>query len=72
MSEGAVWLFLSLVIGSVGAALLVYGRKQGRLPHAIIGIVMMGYPYFVSNSWIMSGIAALLLAGLWIAVRMGA
>lgn len=67
----AAWLFLSLVIGSLGLALFIYGKKQARIPQLVVGILMMGYPYFVSNVWLMSGIAAALVAGLWIAIRMG-
>jgi hypothetical protein len=65
------WLFVSLVIGSVGLALFIYGKKQTRIPQLVVGILMMGYPYFVSNVWLMSGIAVFLVAGLWIAIRMG-
>jgi hypothetical protein len=32
----------------------------------------MAYPYFVSDVLLMSGIAVLLVGGLWLAVRLGA
>jgi hypothetical protein len=65
------WLFISLVIGSLGMALFVYGKKQARIPPLVLGILMMVYPYFISNLWLMSGIAVGLLGLLWVAVRMG-
>lgn len=65
------WLFLSLVVGSVGMALFIYGKKQARIPQLVVGILMMAYPYFVSNLWLISGIALGLMALLWIGIRMG-
>jgi hypothetical protein len=64
-------LLASLVIGVVGLAVFVYGRKQGRFPHLVAGVALMAYPYFVSNVALMVGIAVALLAGLWGAVRFG-
>ena len=65
-------LLLSLVIGAVGVGLFLYGRKQGRLPHVVAGVLLGVYPYFVPNPWITAGIAVAVLAGLWGAVRAGA
>jgi hypothetical protein len=64
-------LMLSLAIGAVGAGMFLYGRKQGRLPQLICGIVMSLYPYFIPNLWLMGGIAVTLLVGVWVAVRAG-
>lgn len=64
-------LFLSLIIGSVGTVLFIYGKKQGRFPQMIAGIVLVAYPYFVSNLWVMGGIAVAICAAVWGAVRMG-
>ena len=51
--------------------LLMYGKRQGRAPHMVVGLVLMIYPYFVSNILLMFGIAAVLVAGLSLAVRRG-
>ncbi len=64
-------ILLSLFIGLVGFALLVYGKRQSRLPHMGVGLVLMIYPYFVSNLMLMGGVALALVAGLWGAVRLG-
>jgi hypothetical protein len=64
-------LLASLVIGSVGFVLLAYGKKQSRVPHMAVGIALMAYPYFVSNVILMSGIAVVLVALLWLATRFG-
>ena len=71
MTEGAGWLFLSILIGSIGMALFIYGKKQTRLPQLVAGLLLMGYPYFVSNLWLMSGLAAAILISVWAATRMG-
>lgn len=64
-------LFLSLFIGSVGFGFFIYGRKQQRIPQLVAGILLMGYPYFVSNLWLMAGIAVLIVALVAVAVRIG-
>lgn len=64
-------LLASFVPSSIGLVLLMYGKRQGRAPHMVVGLVLMIYPYFVSNILLMFGIAAVLVAGLSIAVRRG-
>ncbi|HZE98790.1 MAG TPA: hypothetical protein VE981_17395 [Planctomycetota bacterium] len=62
---------LSLLVGAIGAGLFIYGKKQGRLPQMLAGITLSIYPYFVPNAWVMLGIAVVIVAGVWIAVRRG-
>ena len=64
-------LLLSMVIGSAGFVLFIYGKKQTRVPHLIAGLVLMAYPYFVPNLWLMAAIALAILAILWGVVRLG-
>ena len=64
-------LLASLVIGSIGFVLFAYGKKQGRFPQLLSGIVLMGYPYFVTNVGAMLGIAVAVLTATWFAVRFG-
>ena len=61
----------SLLVGSVGFVAMVYGKRQSRIPHMGVGLVMMIYPYFVPNVWLMLGIAIVLLGALWLMVRFG-
>ncbi|HEY7791287.1 MAG TPA: hypothetical protein VIC33_12275 [Vicinamibacterales bacterium] len=65
------WLFLSLVLGAIGGGLLLYGRKQGRLPHMAAGVILIVYPYFVATTLALVLIGAAIVAGLWVAVRSG-
>lgn len=64
-------LLASLLVGLVGAACFMYGKKQGRFPQMLVGATLVIYPYFVSNVVLMVAIAAGLLFALWGAVRMG-
>jgi predicted phage tail protein len=64
-------LLLALVIGSIGFGLFLYGRKQGRVPQVVVGIVLIAYPYFVPNPWIAAAIAGAALGLLWGLTRLG-
>jgi hypothetical protein len=65
------WLFVSLVLGAIGAGLFLYGRKAGRLPHLAAGLVLMVYPYFAGTTLMMLLVGGAIAAGLWIALVMG-
>lgn len=64
-------LLASIVPSSIGFVAFMYGKRQGRAPHIVVGLVLMVFPYFVSNIPLMFGIAALLSLGLWLGVRAG-
>lgn len=64
-------LIASLIVSSIGFVVFAYGRKLARIPQVLIGLVMMGFPYFVPDTLLMSIIAGVLLVGLWVAVRFG-
>jgi len=61
----------SLFISSIGLVTFLYGKKQGRIPQLVIGLVLVVYTYFLSSVVWMFVIAALLLGLLWLAVRLG-
>jgi len=65
MNLDAGSLFASMGIGTVGFGIFLYGKKQQRLPHVLVGIVLMVYPYFVPGVLPMIGIAVGLIAALW-------
>jgi len=58
-SEGS--LIWGLVFSSIGFAYFIYGKKQKRGVPFASGIGLMVFPYFVSNSWLMVLIGAVLL-----------
>jgi hypothetical protein len=59
-------LFFSIVFSSVGLAAFVYGKKAGSLKPVILGIALMAYPYFISQTWLMVLVGCALTAGLFI------
>jgi hypothetical protein len=64
-------LIAGLVVSGVGFVLFSYGKKMGRVPHMVTGIVLIIYPYFVPGLLLNFGIAALLCALLYLATRAG-
>ena len=64
-------LLASVLIGSIGMGLFIYGKKQRRGPHLAIGIVLMVYPYLVPSVGWMFAIAAGLVGLLWLASYLG-
>lgn len=60
-----------MLVSSIGFVLFRFGRSRERLPFSVIGVVMLVYPYFVSNIVWMLALAPVFLLLLWVATRMG-
>jgi hypothetical protein len=58
-------------ISLIGLAILMYGRKEMRVPHLVAGLILIVFPYFVGNIWIQIAIAAAVVAGLALVSRLG-
>lgn len=71
MNFDASTLIAGFVVSGVGFVLFSYGRKMGRVPHVVAGLVLMVFPYFVPGVWLMLAIAALLCGLLYLATRFG-
>jgi 4-hydroxybenzoate polyprenyltransferase len=71
MSLDPTWLFLSLIPGGIGFVLLIYGKKQGRWPHLVSGLLFMAYPYVATTVTALLVGGCLIAGALWYAVRMG-
>jgi len=59
-------LFGALLFGCIGLAAFTIGRKRARFKLMIIGIILMGYPYLVSNTIALYTLGALLTASLFV------
>ena len=64
-------LFINLLVSVVGFSIFLYGKKQARLPQLIAGVLLMVYPYLISNVLWMALVGISLLVGLILAVRLG-
>ena len=64
-------LVAGFLVSTIGFSLLLYGKKQARIPQLIVGCLMLVAPFVVPGAlWIsVAGVAA--IGGLWFAVRMG-
>ena len=71
LSLDPTWLFLSLIPSGIGFVLFVYGKKQGRPPHLVAGLLFMVYPYFAVTVTSLVAVGIGLGAALWLAVRAG-
>jgi hypothetical protein len=71
MTLDPTWLFVSLIPGGAGFVLFVYGKKQGRWPHLVAGLLLMAYPYFTPGLGALVGVGAAIGMALWGAVRQG-
>ena len=71
MDFDANTLLLSLIPGGIGMVLLTYGKKAGRWPHAVAGLLFLAYPYFTSSMLSMVGVGAAIGFALFYAVQQG-
>lgn len=55
-------LMLIVLFSVLGMAFFVYGKKQVRVMILLVGVLLMIFPYFVSNTWAIAAIGTLLTA----------
>ncbi len=58
--ESTIWW--GLLFGALGFGYFIYGKRQRMVMALTSGIVLMVFPYFVSNALLIVLIGALLLA----------
>ena len=64
-------LLAAIFVSLIGLATFKYGRTQRRVPQTVVGLLLMGFPYFISSvPWVL-GIAAGLLAAMALLIRLG-
>lgn len=56
-----------IIFGAVGFAAFVYGKKERSFKPLVVGIALMGYPYFVNGTfWLYAaGVGLCLLLYFW-------
>ncbi|OGQ21531.1 MAG: hypothetical protein A3I05_03255 [Deltaproteobacteria bacterium RIFCSPLOWO2_02_FULL_44_10] len=60
-SDDIYSIFVAVLFSIVGFAAWRYGRRSQSGRHMILGVVLMGYGYFVHNVWWSLGIGTLLV-----------
>ena len=46
----------------IGFGFFLYGKRQKAIVPLVCGLLLMGFPYFVSNTMVLVAIGALLMA----------
>jgi hypothetical protein len=63
------WLFASLIVGTIGFGIFVYGKKQRRAPQLLAGIALMAISWLVASPVWMSACAVAVIGALWVGTR---
>jgi len=63
------WLLASLIVGTIGTGIFVYGKKQGRAPQLLAGIALVAISWVIASPIWMSACAALVIGALWLSTR---
>jgi hypothetical protein len=53
-----------LIFSGVGFVAFVYGKKMTLWKPMVIGLALMIYPYFISDTWVLYGVGIALSAAL--------
>ncbi len=61
MDSSAV-LMWGVLFGSIGLGYLIYGKQQKKVLPLLTGLLLMGFPYFVSSAWQVVLLGSLLVA----------
>jgi len=55
-------IFWGFLFGSIGLGFFLYGKKQGAVVPLACGLILMVFPYFVSNAILLVAIGITLIA----------
>lgn len=58
-------LLAGLIFGTIGWGAFMYGKRLDLPKMMGLGVVMMVYPYFITNPWLLWGCGVLLLVACW-------
>jgi hypothetical protein len=58
--ESSSTLLWSLLFGCIGLGYFSYGRRQKRTMPFVCGLLLMVFPYFIANLWLLVGIGSAL------------
>ena len=64
-------LLAGFAVSTVGLGFFMYGRKQGRPPQIVFGVISMVYPYLIGSPLLTLGAFLALLGLMWLAIRLG-
>jgi hypothetical protein len=59
-------LFGLILFGAIGLAAFLYGKKAALWKPTVIGLVLMVYPYFVAQTWLLYTLGGALCMALFL------
>jgi hypothetical protein len=62
----AATIFAGFIFGTIGFSAFLYGKKTMLFKPMLLGVVLMVYPYFISNNFALWSIGAVLTAALFL------
>ncbi|MEI6377427.1 MAG: hypothetical protein WCO97_09565 [bacterium] len=66
MSFTAANLFAQILFGAIGLGAFVYGKKQSSFKTMLLAVAIMGFPYVVSETWLLYTIGGVLTSLLFL------
>lgn len=66
MTFTAANLFGQILFGAIGLAAFVYGKKQSSFKTMLLAVAIMGFPYVVSETWMLYAIGGVLTSLLFL------
>lgn len=64
-------LFGSILLGAIGLAAFVYGKKAAKLKPLFLGLLLMIYPCFVTETWMLYALGGVLTVALCVGGEAG-
>ena len=59
-------IFGSFLFGTIGFSVFLYGKKQAEAKPLIVGILLMAFPYFITNTVWIYAVGSLLILSLFL------
>ena len=59
-------LLAAILFGSAGFAAFIYGKKSANWKPMTLGVILMVYPYFIEEIWLLYVVGAVLTAGIFV------
>jgi len=59
-------LFGQILFGAIGLGAFVYGKKQSSFKTMLLAVAIMGFPYVVSETWMLYAIGGALTSILFL------
>ena len=55
-----------ILFGAIGFVAFMYGKKLQKIGPLVLGLLLMIYPYFVTDTWLLWGVGIVLTGGLFV------